>query len=117
MTNEIPEELQPDKIQELEKTCPEIVSFLRKAAQLGSDEANIIAQTVSRQEQMAKAMMRAIEGRVPIALAMAILKYMQNEEFCEGLSMHVGFPEKIRDFIKRWMGDQGCYFEYAEPKK
>ncbi len=117
MTNEMPEELQPDKIRELELKCPDIVEFLRRSSQLGSAEADAVSQLVHRQEQMAKAMLMAIEGRVPVALAMTILNYMKNEQFREGLSMHVGFPDQIRDFVKRWMAEQGCYFEYMEPKK
>lgn len=114
---EVPEELQPDKIRKLESKCPEIVNFLRKASQLGSPTNDEVSNLVHRLETSARALMQSIEGRVPMSLAMNILNCLEDSDFRDGLSIHVGFPPKIRDFVQNWMADKGVVFEYTEPAK
>ena len=114
--DEIPEELQPDKIRELESKCPEIVNFLRKAGELGTPTNNEVSNLVRKQEVVAKALMQAVEGRMPHALALNILKQMDHPNFVDGAAVHVGFPDKLRAFIQQWMDSLGVQFKYMEPK-
>ena len=114
---ELPEELQPDQIRELEKTCPEIVNFLRKASQLGSPSNDEVSNLARRQETCAKTLLTALEGRMPVSLTLNILKQMDDPNFVDGVAVYVGFPDQVRTFVKVWMEKQGVQFVYTEPKR
>lgn len=114
---ELPEELQPDKVRELEAKCPEIVRFLRGATELGTPQNAAVSTAVHRQETAAKALAEAINGRIPFSLAMLIVKLLKDANFTEGVLAHVGFPDEIREFCKKYMAKHhGAHFEFTEPK-
>ena len=115
---ELPEELQPDKIKELEATCPDIVRFLRAASELGSKESDIVSTQVHRQETAGKALAEAINGRLSFGISMMLVKQLESSDFTDGIIAHVGFPDEIREFCKKYMGkNHGAHFEFKEPTK
>jgi hypothetical protein len=110
--------INPDDIRKLEASSPEIVRFLRRLVEPGSDEAEMASRYVTQYREMFDEMLSAVEHRVPAGIMVVLAgEFDKSPDFRRGLRNSLLEPdvhEAMRTFVQGHFRNIGVNFEYKE---
>ncbi len=108
-------EFDPQDVKKQESATPNIIRFLRKASQVGTQEHTELSKYTTDYRRLVQLVLDVVSGNVPPGMFPMIVNELSDEKFKQGLSVLVitsATDVEIRTYIENWFSKKDINFKF-----